>query len=158
MNSIVGIEITHCPRSPNVNIDQTAKRYNRSFSISPAWKLYRCPNDLLLIDSFFGGVVVPPENPDACTTLPLHFEETSLLKSAHAFSFALSIYWYAMIVGRRARYGDGTGDGGSWLSYLERIGAHHPEYRRVFANPTLQQSDQQEPHSARQKPSAIQVR
>jgi hypothetical protein len=31
MSSIVRIEITHCLGSPNVNVDQTAKRYNRSF-------------------------------------------------------------------------------------------------------------------------------
>lgn len=79
MNSIVRIEITNCSRSPNVNIDQAAKRYNSFFSITSASKLPRCPNDLLFVDSFSHGVVIPPENPDLCAVLPLDFEETSLL-------------------------------------------------------------------------------
>ncbi|MGC1423959.1 MAG: hypothetical protein WA354_06145 [Terracidiphilus sp.] len=84
----MSIEITHCARSPNVDIDQTAKRYDRFFSISPASELACCPNDLLFIDSFSGGVVVPSENPDAYTALPFQFEKTSLLKSVHSISFA----------------------------------------------------------------------
>jgi hypothetical protein len=90
MSSIVRIEITYCLRSPYVNIDQAAKRYNRFFRIPPASELTRCPNDLLFIDSLSRGVVIPPENPDVCAVLPLDFEETSLLIPIHAFSYALN--------------------------------------------------------------------
>jgi hypothetical protein len=77
-----------CSRSPSVDIDQTAKRYNRFFSIPPASELACCPNDLLFIGSPSSGVVVPSENPDACTSLPFHFEKAPLLKSVHSISFA----------------------------------------------------------------------
>jgi hypothetical protein len=91
MSSIVCIQIAHRLRSPYSNIDQAAKRYNSFFSITSASKLAYCPNDLLSIDSFSRGVVIPPENPDVCAVLPLDFEETSLLIPIHAFfSFALN--------------------------------------------------------------------
>jgi hypothetical protein len=92
MSSIVRIEITYCLRSPNVNVDQTSKRYNRFFSISPASKLAGCPNNLFFIDSFSTGVVIPPENPNVWTAFTLQLKETSLLKPVHAFSFPFPLY------------------------------------------------------------------
>jgi hypothetical protein len=92
MSAIVRIEVTHCLRTPNVNVDETAKRYNGFLSISPVSNLASRPNDLFLVNSLSGGVVVPSEDPYVGTAFPLHFEKTSLLISAHAFSLPYSIY------------------------------------------------------------------
>jgi hypothetical protein len=45
-------------------------------------------DDLLLVDSLSGGIVVPAKNPHIGAAFSLHFEKASLLKPIHLISFA----------------------------------------------------------------------
>lgn len=101
MGSIVCIEIAQGPRRPDVNVDQTAKRFNRFFSVTSSSKLTGCPDDLLFVGSFSSGVVVPSENPDVCTPLPVDFEEASMLKPVHGLFLSVLKLFINIAEGKR---------------------------------------------------------
>jgi hypothetical protein len=85
----VSRKITYGLRRSNVDVNRAAKYNDGLFRFSFTPNLSYAANDLLLIDSLSGCIVVPPENPNVRTALALHLKETSLLKSAHTISYGL---------------------------------------------------------------------
>jgi hypothetical protein len=76
---------------PDLGIDGTTKSNDGLFRFLAISQFSYAPDDLLFICSLSEGIFVPPENPNVWTASTLQLKETSLLKSAHTISFALSI-------------------------------------------------------------------
>ena len=87
----MGGEIAYSLRRSDVSIDRTTKSDDGLFRFPSVSPFGYVPDDLLFICPLSQGIFVPPENPAVWNAFALQLEETSLLKSAQAISFALSI-------------------------------------------------------------------
>jgi len=91
MQSIMSREIAYSFRHSDFGIDRTTKSDDSLFRLPAISQFCNAPDDLLFICPLSQGSFIPPENPNVWDALAFQLKETSLLKSAHTISFALSI-------------------------------------------------------------------
>ena len=87
----MGREIAYSFRPSDFDIDRTAKSDDGLFRFPAIAQFGYVPDDLLFVCPLFRGSLIPPENPNVRNAFAFEFKETSLLKSAHTISFALTI-------------------------------------------------------------------
>jgi hypothetical protein len=76
---------------PTLGVDRTTERNHVLFRFPAISQFGYVPDDLLFVCPLFRGIFIPPENPNVWNAFAFEHKETSLLKSAHTISFALSI-------------------------------------------------------------------
>jgi hypothetical protein len=91
MQTIVGGEIAYTFRRSDLGVDRTTQSDHVLFRFPAIAQFGYVPHDLLFVCPLFRAIFIPPENPNVWNGFAFEFKETSLLKSAHTISFALSI-------------------------------------------------------------------
>jgi hypothetical protein len=91
MQTIMGGEIAYTFRCSDLGVDRTTQSYHVLFRFPAISQFGYAPDDLLFICPLSQSLFIPPENPNVWNTFAFQLKETSLLKSAHTISFALSI-------------------------------------------------------------------
>ncbi len=87
----MGGEIAYSFRRSDLGIDRTTKSDGDLFRLPAISQFGYAPDDLLFVCPLSRGIFIPPENPNVWNAFAFELKETSLLKSAHTISFALSI-------------------------------------------------------------------
>jgi hypothetical protein len=91
MQTIVGGEIAYTFWRSDLGVDRTAQSDHVLFRFPAISQFGYVPDDLLFVCPLSRGIFIPPENLNVWNSFAFELKETSLLKSAHTVSFALSI-------------------------------------------------------------------
>jgi hypothetical protein len=96
MHSVVHSKIAYGVWRSNVDVDRTAKCKDSLFRFPFTPNLNYAADNLLLVDSLSGGIVIPAKNPHIGAAFPLCSKEAPSLKPVHFISFA---YTYSCLIG-----------------------------------------------------------